>query len=88
MTDVSHREQLEPATEDRTASDAMAEGEIRQAISRQWRDALCLGNRLGLGIYATPQSTFNIRLENVSKMYNKNWSVAKSGELLLRNKLL
>jgi len=35
MTDVSHREQLEPATEDRTASDAMAEGEIRQAISRQ-----------------------------------------------------
>jgi len=88
MTDVSQREELEPATEDRTASDAMAGEEIRQVISGQWRYALFLGIRLGLGIYATPWSTFNIRLENVSKLYNKHWSVAKSGELLLKDKLL
>jgi len=34
MTDVSQREALEPATEDRTANDAMAGEEIRQAICR------------------------------------------------------
>jgi hypothetical protein len=35
MTDVSQREELEPATEDRTASDAMAGEDIRQVISGQ-----------------------------------------------------
>jgi hypothetical protein len=57
---------------ERTATVSMAGDDIRQTISGQCQDTLFLGNHLSLGIHATPYSALDIRLENVSKMYNKH----------------
>jgi hypothetical protein len=58
----------------------MAGDDIRQTISGQCQDTHFLGNHLSLGVHATPYSALDFRLENVSKMYNKHWSVAESND--------